>query len=57
MKKYIAPELKEAKFSVINVIAASGVTAQIIGGDDKDPDNYGTNNGVVEFDWGNANWD
>jgi len=57
MKKYIAPELETAKFYACDVIAASGVTAQIIGGDDKDPDNYGNNNGVVEFDWSNANWD
>ena len=57
MKKYFAPELETAKFLAENVIAVSPTNANIIGGDDADPDNYGTNNGVVEFDWSQANWD
>ena len=57
MKKYIAPELETAKFTVNNVIAVSGDYTNIIGGDNVDPNQTnGTFNGVVEFDWDSANW-
>ena len=58
MKKYFAPELETAKFHVTNVIAASGQTAEIIGGDNANNDDVNSNyNGVINFDWNQANWD
>lgn len=59
MKKYLAPELEIAKFSAQDVITASGDTnANIIGGDGTpEGDTNAQYNGVVNFDWSQANWD